>query len=196
MALTPTLIRVGAGFLYFGTTAPASGSPLALTSGVPATGTGVGLTQGDVMFHYQTTYLEVEADQVLAAVKPFAIKEEMALEFSVLEYSASNILKFLGQANLTTDNISTPNTDLFTMGGSSFKSAVNLSSVTLVSAIPGTSPQRYTVVMLYQAFQAEAAQASFSKDKVTLLKSKWTAVPDLTRTDGDYLGQLVVERNA
>lgn len=195
MALTPTLIRVGSGRLYFGTTPPATGSVLALTSGAPATGTDVGLTQGDVVFKYQTTYLEVEADQVLSFVKPFATKEEMGLEFSVLEYGASNINKFLGQASLTVDNVSTPKTDLFTMGGSAFKSAVNLTSVVLVSAIPGTSPQRYTIVMLYQAFQAEAAQASYSKDKVTLLKSTWKASPDLARNDGDYLGQLVVERN-
>lgn len=196
MALTPTLIRVGSGRLYFGTTAPATGSVLGLTTGVPTTGTDVGLTQGDVMFKYQTTYLEVEADQVLSFVKPFATKEEMSLEFSVLEYSASNINKFLGQATLTTDNGSTPKTDLFTMGGSAFRSAVTLTSVALVSAIPGTSPQRYTIVMLYQAFQSEAAQASFSKDKPSLLKSTWKAVPDLARNDGDYLGQLVVERNS
>lgn len=196
MALDPTKIRVGAGFLYFGTTAPATGSALALSTGVPATGSGVGLTQGDVVFKYQTSYLEVEADQVLAPVKPFATKEEMTLEFSVLEYTAFNINKFLGQATLTTDDGSTPKTDLFTMGGSAFKSAVNLTSVTLVSAIPGTSPQRYTIVMLYQAYQSEAASGAYSKDKVTLLKSMWKATPDLTRTDGDYLGQLVVERNS
>lgn len=197
MALDPTKIRVGAGFLYFGTTAPSSGSALALSSGVPGSGSATGLTQGDVIFHYQVTYLEVEADQVLAPVKPFATKEEMTLEFSALEYSnATNLNKFLGQANLTTDNVSTPKTDLFTMGGSAFKSAVNLTPVVLVSAIPGTSPQRYTLVMLYQAFQSSAAQAAYSKDKVTLLKSIWKAVPDLTRTDGDYLGQLVIERNS
>lgn len=197
MAFDPTKIRVAAGRIYFGVTNPTTGDPLALTSGVPATGTEIGLTQGESVVTYDVTYDDIMSDQVLGVVAVFATKEELTLEFTMLEYTATQMNSFLQNSALTTDNISDPNTDLFTIGNlaDGDGSFVDLSSIYLVSPIPGTTPQRFTIVGLYQAYQSEKAAMRYTREGPTVQKSNFKAIADLARDPGDYLGQIVVERN-
>jgi len=196
MALDPTKIRVAAGRLYVGVTAPATGSPLALVTGVPASGSEMGLTQGESVMTYEVTYDEELADQVLSPVAVFATQESLQLEFSLLEYVAANVNDFLQQAGLTTNDGTTPKTDLFKMGSMSpTGAAVALQSIALVSSIPGTSPQRYTIVMLYQAYQSAPGTARYTGEGSTVMKCTFRAMPDMARNDGDFLGQVVIERN-
>jgi hypothetical protein len=195
MALNPALIRVGPGRVYLGVTAPATGSPLALTSGVPATGTEVGLTEGEALFTFTVSYQEEVADQVLPTVAVFAKGEKAELEFTMKEYGAANLEAALQQTDLQTNNGTTPKTDMFTFGGSDYE--VTLRSVVLVSPIPNTSAvqQRYTAVMLYQAYQAEPLKSRYTKDGATVFKMKFTAIADTARNDPDMLGQILIERN-
>lgn len=197
MALTPSNIRVAAGRIYSGVTNPASGSPLSLTSGAPTTGIEVGLTQGESVFTFEVTYDEEMADQVLAPVAVFATQESMQLEFTMLEYAKDQLDDFFQQADYTADEISTPKTDLFTMGnlGNGLGNLVPTTSMYLVSAIPATNPQRYTIVGLYKAYQAAPATIRYTREGSSVMKSTYRAITDLARNAGDFLGQVVIERN-
>ncbi len=196
MALDPTKIRVAAGRIYAGTTPPAAGAALALTAGVPATGTELGLTQGESVLTYEVTYDEEMSDQVLGPVAVFATQEMMHLEFTMLEYAAAQLQDFFQQAGLTIDNGSSPKTDLFEMGQlGTTGNAVTKQSMTLVSPIPGTSPQRYTIVMLFSAYQAQAASLRYTREGSSIMKTMFHAIADTTRTAGSFMGQVVVERN-
>ena len=196
MALTPANIRVAAGRIYTGVTNPASGSVLALVAGVPATGSEIGFTQGEAVFTYEVTYDEEMSDQVLGPVAVFATQESMQLEFTMLEYAASQLNLFFQKAALTVDNVSTPKTDLFTMGNlGTTGNTVTRTSVYLVSPIPSTSPQRYTIVGLYSAYQSQAAAARYTREGSTVMKTTFKAIADVTRNAGDFMGQVVIERN-
>jgi len=197
MAFDPSKIRVAAGRIYFGVTNPTSGDPLALTSGVPADGDEIGLTQGESTMTYEVTYDEEMADQVLAPVAVFATQEAFQLEFTMLEYAATQLTVFFQNAELTQDEISTPKTDLYTIGNlaDGAGSFVDLNSIYLISPIPGTSPQRYTIVGLYQAYQSEPGAIRYTREGASVMKSTFKAITDLTRDPGDFLGQVVVERN-
>ena len=73
MALNAANVRVGAGRIYFGTTPPTAGQHINLAAtGIPLTGTEVGLTEGESVFTYEVTYFEVMAEQSLGAVEVFA----------------------------------------------------------------------------------------------------------------------------
>lgn len=196
MALDPTKIRVAAGRLYANVTAPAAFTPLALTAGVPATGTEMGLTQGESVFTYEVTYDEELADQVLSPVAVFATQEQMQLEFTLLEYAAANLQDALQQVKLTSNEGTAPKTDTFTFGTTSpTGAAVALQSIVLVSSIPGTNPQRYTIVMLYQAYQQAPSVMRYTREGSTIMKCTFRAMPLMSRSDQDLLGQVVIERN-
>jgi len=196
MALDPTKIRVAAGRLYAGVTPPASPVPLALTTGVPASGTEMGLSQGESLVTYEVTYDEEMADQILSAAAVFATQESLQLEFSLLEYGVAQVQDVLQQSKLYVEDAGSPDSDTFTMGSSSPVGAtVPLQSITLVSSIPGTSPTRYTIVMLYQAYQAAPSVLRYTREGSTVMKCTFRAMADTARQEQDFLGQIVIERN-
>jgi len=193
VALDATKIKAGPGRFYIDVTPPTSPAPLALVAGVPATGTELGLTDGEAVFTYEVEYFEVMADQVLPPVAVFAQAEHARLEFTMKEYEAAKVKAALQQPTLTVDNVSSPKTDTFNIGGEAFE--VTLRSVVLVSRIPNTSPQRYTIIMLYKAYQSEASALRVTKSGETLMKCTFVGIADLTRNVGDTVGQLVIQRN-
>ncbi len=204
MALTAANIRVGAGRLYMGTTPPAQGVSLTITNGVPATGTEVGLTEGEAVFTYEVTYFESMAEQSLASVAVFATEEAAQLEFTMKEYSQANINDFLA-AMVQTANVAAAG-DAASMdiheggrilGVAAGAGEVTLQAVLLMAPIPNTSgvDQRYTYVLLHQAYQSEAAAVRFTKSGDSLLKVTFKAIADLSRGDFGTLFQVGIELN-
>jgi len=189
MGLDASKIKVGPGRLYIDVTVPATGAALELSSGAPATGTELGLTDGEAVFTYEVEYFEVMADQSLSPVATFAQAEHARLEFTMKEFSFANVVAYLQQA---TDQGAG---QLITFGSDNI--TVCPRSITLVSAIPNCDGATlYTVIMLYQAYQSEAASMRFTRAGETLMKSTWVGIADPTRDDGDTLGQLVVQQGA
>lgn len=193
MALNPAKIRLAPGRIYVGVTAPATGSRLLLTAGAPTTGVEVGLTEGEALYTFEVDYIEEMADQVLPAVAVFARGQSATLEFTMKEYVAANLMDAIQQGNLISNEGASPKYDLIQMGGQDYQ--VSLQSVVVVSEIPNTSPQRYTLVMLYTAYQSEAFKARYTKDGSTVLKTTFKGIADTARNSPDMLAQLVVERN-
>lgn len=74
---------------------------------------------------------------------------------------------------------------------------VTLQAVCLVAPIPNTSgvDQRYTYVLLHQAYQSESAAVRYTKAGDSLLKVTFKAVADLARGDHGTLFQVGVELN-
>ena len=207
MALNAANVRVGAGRLFMGTTPPAAGNALDLTpAGVPPSGTEVGLTEGEAVFTYEVTYFEVMAEQSLASVEVFATEEMAQIEFTMKEYIQANIEDFFVAMLATTVGAGgNPGpgggTDIYEggriLGQAAGAGEISLQAVVLVAPIPNTSSvaQRYTYIMLYQAYQSEAAAARYTKSGDTLMKVTFKAIADLTRADTSTLFQIAVERN-
>ncbi len=204
MALNAANVRVGAGRLYMGTTPPAAGVALTITNGVPSSGVEVGLTEGEAVFTYEVTYFEVMAEQSLASVEVYATEEMAQLEFTMKEYIQANINDFLA-AMVLTANVAAGG-DAATMdiheggrilGQAAGAGEVTLQAALLVAPIPNTSgvDQRFTYVLLHQAYQSEAAAARYTKSGDTLMKVTFKAIADLTRGDTATLFQLGVELN-
>lgn len=189
MSLDASKIKVGPGRFYIDVTVPTTGEALELTAGAPANGTELGLTDGEAVFTYEVEYFEVMADQSLSPVATFAQAEHAKLEFTMKEFSFANVMTYLQQA---TDQGAG---QLITFGSDNI--TVCPRSIVLVSQIPNCDGQTlYTVIMLYQAYQSEAASMRFTRSGETLMKSTWIAIADPTRGDGDTLGQLVVQQSA
>lgn len=207
MALNAANIRVGAGRIFFGTTPPTDGQALDLTpAGVPPSGTEVGLTEGEAVFTYEVTYFEVMAEQSLASVAVFATEEMAQLEFTMKEYVQANIEDFFASMLATTVGASgNPGpgggTDIYEggriLGQAAGAGEVTLQAVVLVAPIPNTSgvAQRYTYVMLYQAYQSEASAVRYTKSGDSLLKVTMKAIADLAKADTTTLFHVAVERN-
>ncbi len=207
MALNAANVRVGAGRVYMGTTPPTAGQHINLPgSGVPATGTEVGLTEGEAVFTYEVTYFEVMAEQSLAAVEVFATEENAQLEFTMKEYIQANIEDFFNTMLATSVDAApttpgTPFTDIYEggriLGLAAGAGEVTLQSCILVAPIPNTSgvAQRYTYIMLYQSYQSEASAVRYTKSGDSLMKVTMKAIADLTRGDTSTLFQIAVERN-
>lgn len=205
MALNAANIRVGAARIYMGTTPPTSGQALDLSaSGVPPTGTEVGLTEGEAVFTYEVSYFEMMAEQSLAAVGVWATEESAQLEFTMKELVNANIQDFLHSLVIVTTNAAPveggQSKDIFEGGRGSGE--VTLQSVTLVAPAFGPAPNngvgtiRFQYVMLYRAYQSEAAALRFTKSGDELMKTTFKAVADLTRSDGSTLFQVGAERYA
>lgn len=190
-----------------GVTPPAQGVALNIANGVPTTGVEVGLTEGEAVFTYEVTYFESMAEQSLATVAVFASEEAAQLEFTMKEYSQANINDFLA-AMVSTANVAAPEGDPVgltmdiheggrILGIAAGAGEVTLQSVCLVAPIPNTSgtDQRYTYVLLHQAYQSEAAAVRYAKGSDSILKVTFKAVADLTRGDFGTLFQVGVELN-
>ncbi len=207
MALNAANVRVGAGRVYMGTTPPTAGQHINIPgTGIPSTGTEVGLTEGEAVFTYEVTYFEVMAEQSLAAVEVFATEESAQLEFTMKEYVQANIEDFFVSMLATSVDAvpttpGTPFVDIYEggriLGLAAGAGEVTLQSVVLVAPIPNTSSvaQRYTYIMLFQAYQSEAAAARYTKAGDTMLKVTMKAIADLTRADTSTLFQVAIERN-
>ena len=208
MALTAANVRVGAGRIFMDVTSPALGVALNIgATGIPSTGGGdveVGLTEGEAIFTYEVSYFEVMAEQSLASIEVFAHEEMAQLEFTMKEYITANIDDFFnGLTNQAT--VAAPGSaDTIRLheggrilGQASAAGEVTLQSVCLIAPIPNTSSvnQRFTYVILHQAYQSEAAAARYSKSGDTLMKVTFKAIADLTRGDTATLFTLGIEAN-
>ncbi len=202
MALNAANIRVGAGRIYMGTSGnPAGGTAIDLsTAGVPPGGVEVGLTEGESVFTYEITFFESQAEQSLASVAVFQSEESAMLEYTMKEYTSANLVDAMQEGAIAVSlAASSGGTD--PAGGIDIYEAGRLSSqittqtVTITSEVPNTTPQRYTYIALWSAYQSEATALRFTKSGDTLMKVSMKAIADLTRADTSTLFQIGIEQN-
>lgn len=205
MALNAANIRVGAARIYMNVTAPAVGDALDLgTDGVPPDGDEVGLTEGESVFTYTVSFLDIMAEQSLSPVAVFATQEEATIQFTMKEMLNANIQDFLFSLVTETDGAS-PAPDVGTRdvfeGGRTCAGAIPMQTVCLVTpSCGGPGPDlgagsiRFEYVMLFKAYQSEAAALRFAKAGDQLMKVTFKGISDVSRADGSTLFSLGVER--
>jgi hypothetical protein len=188
MALDITKVHVGMARIFTGVTVAVSGAPptyVTHTNGVPATGTEIGLTDGDTVFQYQLKKTEVTAEQSLGPVDVFADSEMAQLTFTMQEANA-NALKIAFDSSVGYDPTSG---DGFYFGNGTSVLAPMTTTV-FFSAVRRDNTAKYFVGMLYKAYSKDGINFPMSRTKKGMVKVTLIALADLTRTAKDQMGYI------
>lgn len=202
MATTVARIKIGAGQVYVGGTAPTAGTdPNDPTAGTPSaaptmnagftapstSGVDVGFTQGATTITYRTTYYGVATEQTMADVVTTPTAEEATAAFTMLEASYQNLMTAWQQGTSRVQNAGLSNQIAQVYVGS--KST--LTPVVLAIASRHTGGVGYTMGVIYRAYSSEGSTFGFNRAEETRIPVTMRALADTTRPKGDQLFQVV-----
>lgn len=191
MAFTPGRIHVGPARIFVGVTNPASGGPptfVTHTAGVPATGTEIGLTEGDTVFTYNPKKTKVMSEQYYAATDVYLTEEECHVTFTAQE----STVKALQAAFDNIGQFSDGTKDAFFMGSGSGAFSCLKQSV-MVTARQRINTTKYIVILMYLAVTNKPLVYPFSRTKKATWPVQLDALADTTRSSGDAIAQFYYE---
>jgi hypothetical protein len=189
LAQDATKIHIGAGFIYIGVTAPATGTPptlMAHTAGVPATGTEVGHTQGNSTFTYTPTKGDITSEQAFGVVDTYVNTETAELAFTIKERNYAAMKMAFDNIGTVTDGAK----DLFYAGG---VYTVASQAVMLVSR-QRNAPTKYEVIVLYKAQSMDPVPIMYGRTAESTIGVRLRGVHDTSRNQGDQLFQWYREK--
>lgn len=192
MSFNRDSIHVGPARLFVGVTNPASGAPptfVGHTAGVPSTGTELGLTNGDTLFTYEAKKSEIQAEQYYAGVDVFLTQEAAKLSFTAQEATVVALKTALDNIGQYSDGTK----DAFYAGSGSGAFACYKTSV-MLTARQRVNPAKFIVIMMYLAYPSKGLNFPFSRTKPAMSPVEFTALADVTRTAGDAMFQLFIEK--
>lgn len=192
MAFSPNSIMVGPARVFVAVTAPASGAPptfLTHTAGVPATGTEIGLTNGDTVFTYDAKKNEIQAEQYYAGVDVYLTQESAKVTFTAQESTVVALKAAFDAIGQFSDGTK----DAFYAGSGSGAFAC-LKQTIVLTARQRVNTSKYIIVMLYLAYPSKGLNYPFSRTKPGMTPVEFTALADTTRTAGDAMFQFFVEK--
>lgn len=192
MAFSPNSIMVGPARVFAGVTAPASGAPptfLAHTAGVPATGTEIGLTNGDTVFTYEAKKNEIQAEQYYAGVDVYLTQESAKVTFTAQESTVVALKAAFDAIGQFSDGTK----DAFYAGSGSGAFAC-LKQTIVLTARQRVNTSKYIVIMMYVAYPSKGLNYPFSLTKPGMTPVEFTALADTTRTAGDAMFQFFIEK--
>lgn len=190
MAQSESNIHIGAGRIWLGVTAPASGAPPTLmghTNGVPATGTEVGHTEGNAVFTYKPTKDTIPSEQALSVVGVFTTDEMCQLTFKAQE----RVYQVLRAAFDSIGTVSDGSKDLFYGGGLTI---TPLTQAIMLSSARRDIAAKYEVLVIYKAVNMEGVEISYGKATRSTYQITLRGLADTTRTIGDQLFQWYREK--
>jgi hypothetical protein len=177
---------IGAGEIYTDCTKPAANTNIALTAGVPAGGTSVGLTSGPATLEYKPEFKGVEIEQTYGEVAPRVTKESVTLKFKCAEATYAKIALALQTG--TQRAASTPTGTFYTVGGKDF---FDTQCITLVSPFDnGSGTTWYEWVCLYDALSVDGLKLEYKHGETRMIEVTLTGYSDPTRPVGDQLFQI------
>lgn len=191
MAFTPNRIHVGPARIFAGVTAPASGAPptfLAHTAGVPATGTEIGLTNGDTVFTYEAKKNEIQAEQFYAGVDVYLTQESAKVTFMAQESTVVALKASFDSIGQFSDGTK----DAF-YAGSGSGAFTCLKQTIVLTARQRVNTAKYILIMLYVAYPSKGLNYPFARTKPAMTAVEFTALADVTRTAGDCMFQFQYE---
>jgi len=191
MAFDVTRIEVGPARVFLGVTLPASGAGPTLmghTAGVPATGTEIGLTEGDTVLEIMSEKKEILAEQFYAPVEVFLTLQRAKVTFTAKESTVIGLRAALDAIGQTT----TATEDLYYFGAGAGAFACLKQSVFL-SARRRDNPAKYIICVLYSCYASKGLTYTFSRTKEATYPVELTALAITTRTAGDCMGQFYRE---
>jgi hypothetical protein len=177
---------IGPGWLYLGVDVPASGSPVALTAGVPTNGILVGYTKDGNKFSNTLTQTAIEADESKAPLWEQIATEVLTIEGILMqEIDPAVVTAMLPNATYVTAS------GLWTFGGLvSIPPAAQTSVCLVAQQRNGT---KHVAATLYSAMNVEAFILNITRKAASESPYKFQAQPLGSRPVGDQLGQLWME---
>ena len=191
MAFTPNRIHVGPARIFVGVTNPTTGTPptfVAHTAGVPATGTEIGLTNGDTVFEYTADKDEIQAEQYYAGVDVFLKQESAKVSFTAQEMTVVALKAAFDNIGQFTDGTK----EAFYAGSSSGAFAALKQSV-MITARQRVNPAKYLVILMYLAYPSKGLNIPFGRTKPAMSPVEFTALADTSRNAGDAMFQWYYE---
>lgn len=176
MTATPSNIHIGGANVYFGVAVPTAGNSVALTAGLPGSGTDVGATQGPAKWTFKSTNYHIRSEQFPSAIGSAITEDSLRIEFVLGEMAYANFKALLAAVK--------DNTTFVGVGGL-FVPTQN--SILLVSPKRGGN---YIEAMIYSAVFVDGADVELTRSKETGVRIACEGIAQTTRTAGDHLGFL------
>jgi hypothetical protein len=192
MALNAGKIHLGACRIFAGVTPAVTGTPPTYTThtdGIPASGTEMGLTQGDTTFVYNPEQKLIEAEQALGYINTFTINQRASLEFTCLEQTYFALQQAFNSAG--TETISAG--DAFYWGGGNAALVPNTTCVMATARQP-YAPTKFIIVQLYKVATVAGYQIPLSRTKESMFRVRFEAMEDTSRNAGDRAGYYRFEK--
>ncbi len=189
-------IHQGTGFLWYGVQVPAVGARLLVDgNGNPVGGSPLpmGASEGASTIHLEAKIEEISVDQETAPVDSVMTAESAYIEATLKESSLLKISKGLAHATYTSGTDSglpagVQSYEQLTVGGLVF---LPQASVALISPRRGfSSPGKYMVACLYNAYAKEPFQIGFTRTKEAVYKVRFEGLAVLSRPQGDRVAQF------
>ncbi len=189
-------IHQGTGFLWYDVALPVVGTRLLIDgNGNPIGGSPLplGASEGASTFHMEAKIEEISIDQETAPVDSVMTAESAYIEATLKESSLLKISKGLAHATYTSGTDSglpagAQSYEELTVGG---LLSVPQASVALISPRRGfTSPGKYLVACLYNAYPKEPFQIGFTRTKEAVYKVRFEGLAVLSRPQGDRVAQF------
>ena len=189
-----TKIHQGPGKLWLDVSIPAAGSRLVIdATGAPTAGTPffAGATDGAATFVLTPKLEEINADQVTGPIDVVMTGESASIEVTLKESDLAKLKHYIVHGSYTSGTDSSlpagsQNYDEISFGGTL---AIPKTSVAVISQRRDAT-SKFVVSQLYQAYQAEAVQLPFQRDKETAYKVKFSGLADAARAVGDQVGKI------
>lgn len=214
-SITPNLIQVGPGMLWYDVTCPGDGQILQVSgqgSGVndqrlfgplPYTlsGTFAGSTIGDSTIAYKPQFLDIMIEQSPTKVEKVLTAEETRISFSVAEMTAENIKASVPIATLSTSAdpmaFTTQVRHIVKAGGLRLVEPTTVAFIAANRRISQTGTNIFSYVFCaYAAVASEGFDAPFSRGKESVWRAVWDCIANPGRTLGDQVWQFVVRQSS
>lgn len=186
-AVNPDAIRVTAMKFYIGPTDPGDGAVIPLVSGVPATGTFLGGTDGPANINIPVEYVEQFVEQETSMVAVTVDVERMSVETPAKEFSIANLDHMMPQGETIT-GVGTPVGKGRFVGGNTTVTPVSVLGVAPLR----TDPSKFIQVYLPKAVQRNGLSTAFSRSAAAVTTLKWEGMADLTKSAGRKLGYVYI----
>jgi hypothetical protein len=189
-------IHQGTGMLWYGVQVPAVGARLLVdANGNPLGGSPIpmGASDGASTFHLEAKIEEIAIDQETAPVDSVMTAESAYLEVTLKESSLVKISKALAHAAYTSGTDAglpsgAQNYEQITVGG---LVSIPQAAVALISPRRGfSSPGKFMVACLYNAYAKEPFQIGFTRSKEAVYKVRFDGLAVLSRPPGDRVAQF------
>ena len=189
-----TKIHQGPGKLWLNVNVPANGSRLIIDAAGEPTGDSpvfAGATQGAATVLLSPKLEQIDTDQVAGPIDVVMTGEAASMEVTLKESDLAKLKYFIVHGSFSTG------TDTGLPQGSQNYEEIAFGGVVAIpkTSVAVISPRRdaaskYVVSQLYQAYQAEAVQLPFQREKETTYKVKFEGLADPTRPAGDQVGKV------
>ena len=191
MAQTAANIHVGPGRIFFGVTAPATGTPPTLmshTAGVPASGVEVGHTSGPTVVTFENVKSDINSEQSFGIVDTYATGQTFTMTFTAMERTYATLQKLFEGLGSEDE----AGYEMYYGGG-----PISVPSFSVMISSPlRQDVSKFEFLVGYRMQMAAPVPLTYSRTEVSMVAVTLRGTHDSARNVGDQLFQLVREKVA